>query len=357
MDHVHYSANNGLTWPCRCGARNGNFYATLKSFGVFIFLISILEGPIFVVLISSQNIGKLLVSILLLLILVTTYAITQILFITNESNTENVVPSSVNHLVNHRFHPICYFSIISIVSVLYFSIGLIGAGYTGVDMTSIDWFHACFELLGFILISTALVFPASLPEAGVKIPARVDKNNNDLRGSVEISVDKNPLTMSKNESKTDEEEAWKVSNDILGMTPANWYGTVPEKLNTEKRLIESLRVFNISGKYSSRLGTMAFLLGYLMEIVTLVAYFTMLPRSDIFNDWWRIYIMAALGFSFGCFVVFFGYSVNQLIHSTNSFACWQLFCQLIAIFFIVMGVIMKSLGEGNLITTFGNYSH
>jgi hypothetical protein len=33
----------------------------------------------------------------------------------------------------------------------------------------------------------------------------------------------------------------------------------------------------------------------------------------------------------------------------------QLFSQLMAIFMIVMGVIMFSLGEGNLITTFGNY--
>ena len=73
------------------------------------------------------------------------------------------------HLVNHRFHPVCYFSVISIASVIYFSIGLIGAGYTGVAMTRIDWFEACFQLLGLVLISIALVFPASFPEANVNI--------------------------------------------------------------------------------------------------------------------------------------------------------------------------------------------
>ena len=36
-------------------------------------------------------------------------------------------------------------------------------------MTRIDWFEACFQLLGLVLISIALVFPASFPEANVNI--------------------------------------------------------------------------------------------------------------------------------------------------------------------------------------------
>lgn len=305
--------SDGLTSPF--AFNDGKF---LKSTIIFVVLTGMTAFPILVVIFSSQDIGFLMLSILLLLITVTAYAITHILFIMKKN--PDFLPSTVSHLVNHRFHPVCYFSVISIASVIYFSIGLIGAGYTGVAMTRIDWFEACFQLLGLVLISIALVFPASFPEANVNII------------KTEAAVQSLP-------------EGFDDSNTILGMTPANWYGikTVQTTQTGPKDVIDSLRVFDISGNVSSILGTIVFLVGYFMEIAVVVAYLSMLSWSDIKETWWRIYIMTALilsGIFFVLFVITRGWK--------------QLFSQLMAIFMIVMGVIMFSLGEGNLITTFGN---
>ena len=314
--------SDGLTSPF--AFHDGTF---LKSTIIFVVLTGMTAFPILVVILSSQDIGFLMLSILLLLITVTDYAITHILFIMKMNPV--FLPSSVSHLVNHRFHPVCYFSVISIASVIYFSIGLIGAGYTGVAMTRVDWFEACFQLLGLVLISIALVFPASFPEANVKIIIKTEAGGNPTLPA-----------------------GFDGSNTILGMTPDNWYGikTVPTQAGQPptqtgppQEVIDSLRVFNISGNVSSILGTIVFLVGYFMEIAVVVAYLSMLSWSDIKETWWRIYIMTALilsGIFFVLFVITRGWK--------------QLFSQLMAIFMIVMGVIMFSLGEGNLITTFGN---
>ena len=296
---------DGLTWPFRLDK-------LLISVIVFILLLIFTIFPVFIFLFSSENIWQFLLSILLLLISVSDYAIIQAL-VTSKP------PASISYLVGRRYHPVYYFCIVSIVAVLYFSIGLIGAGYTGVSMTNMDWFYATFEIFGLIFMSVTFVLPGSIYEEGIKIAAPAE----------------NPV-------------ADVAAINALGMEPRQWYDT-RKSVSTQALLrIDTLQVFNLPGSTSWKLNLIFFYFGYALEVAEIIAYFALLPKDAKVDTWWKIYILVASISSFLSLVFFSG----QFLRKGPSEA--QLLSQMISLFMIVMAVIVLSLGRGNLITNFGD---
>ena len=372
---------DGLTWPFRLDK-------LLISVIVFILLLIFTTFPVFIVLYSSENIWQFLLSILLLLISVSDYAITQALMTSKP-------PASISYLVGRRYHPVYYFCIVSIVAVLYFSIGLIGAGYTGVSMTNMDWFYATFEIFGLIFMSLTFVLPGSIYEEGIKIadtdnpvaaanplaPAAYDPANRSINTLGKKASAANPLASAANPlaraanplasaanvaahrsintlgneaadaddaAKKNEASIKASSIKTLGMEPRQWYDT-RKSVSTQALLrIDTLQVFNLPGSTSWKLNLIFFYFGYALEVAEIIAYFALLPKDAKVDPWWKIYILVASISSFLSLVFFSG----QFLRKGPSEA--QLLSQMISLFMIVMAVIVLSLGRGNLITNFGD---
>ena len=386
---------DGLTWPFRLDK-------LLISVIVFILLLIFTTFPVFIVLYSSENIWQFLLSILLLLISVSDYAIIQAL-VTSKP------PASISYWVGRRYHPVYYFCIDSIVAVLYFSIGLIGAGYTGVSMTNMDWFYATFEIFGLIFMSLTFVLPGSIYEEGIKIadtdnpvaaanplaPAAYDPANRSINtlgkkasAANPLASAANPLARSANPlasaanvaahrsintlgneaanaddaddaAKKKKKEALIKARSIqtLGMEPRQWYDTRQSvstqalpRIDTRALLrIDTLQVFDLPGSTSWKLNLILFYFGYALEVAEIITYFALLPKDAKVDTWWKIYILVALISSFLSLVFFSGQSLSQ--GPSNAQA--QLLSQMFSLFMIIMAVIVLSLARGNLITNFG----
>lgn len=152
---------------------------------------------------------------------------------------------TISHTVAQRYHPVSYFCTISVASVLFYSMALIGGGFSN-PMSRLDWFYVSSEVIGFLLISLILVFPVSFFESQIFLQA----------------PDLSPFGADQPLEKE------------LGMRPANWYDTVQ---SGDNRYLSSLKVFNLSGKLSGALHAGCFVLGYILEFASLCVYFRNLP--------------------------------------------------------------------------------
>lgn len=302
---------NGLSWPFRCA----NATETFVSLTIFVLLTAFTAGPIVLILISAKDIAILLLAVLLFLVVVADYAVTQVCLI--------AIAPTISHTVAQRYNPVAYFCVISIQSVLYFSIGLIAAGFVNVPMTRIDWMYACLECLGLLMISLVLVFPASFFDSGVKVREGQPAGN--------------PF-------HDDDPEK------LFGMRPVNWYDTRASTTTLDTNRFNSLQVFNISGTTSGILHALVFFAGYIMEAFSLIYYFALKDRDQALGNWWRIYILVALVLSLISFVAFCicqGLMVFRIVHVSNYI---QLGLEVYAIFMMIMGVVLLSLSEGSLVS-------
>lgn len=212
--------NNGLSWPFRCS----NSTEILTSIFVFVVLLLLTAGPVLFIIISTTGVAVLLLTILLFLIVVSDYGMTQICLI--------AIAPTISHTVAQRYNPVAYFCVVSVASVNYFSVGLIGAGFAGQNMSPTDWFHACLQCLGLIVLSLVLIFPASFPDLGIKVLAGVPP---------------------RDQPHPEDPES------VFGMRPHNWFDTRPSVENEGINRINSLQVFNISGTTSGILHAIVFL--------------------------------------------------------------------------------------------------
>lgn len=305
----------GLSWPFRCA----NLTELTVSLVIFSLLTVFTCGPIVLVLITAKDVAILLVAILLFLVVIADYAVTQVCLI--------AIAPTISHTVAQRFNPVAYFCVISIQSVLFYAVGLIGAGFIGDPMSRTDWMHACLQCLGLVVISLVLVFPATFPLAGIKVK--------------EGEPAANPF-------HDDDPEK------VFGMRPVNWYDVRASTATANTNRFNSLQVFDISGNLSGNLHALVFFLGYGMEAFSLIYYFSWRDSDELLDTWWQVYILTALIISLICLLAFAicqGLLVFNLYHVSNQI---QLALEVYAIFMMIMGVVLLSLSEGSLVRKLKN---
>jgi hypothetical protein len=309
---------DGLSWPFR----SRNWGEVLTSILVFVILLCVTGGPIVFIIFASEDVALLLLAILLLLIFVANYAMTQVCLI--------AIAPSISHTVAQRYNPVAYFCVVSIASVLFFSVGLIGAGFVGQHMSGIDWVHACLQCLGLIVLSLVLIFPASFPDLGIKVRAPI------------VGAPTTPPF------SPDDPEI------VFGMRPENWYDTRPSVQDPMRNRVNTLQVFNISGKTSGILHGIVFFVGYFAEAASIITYLSLLHKGEKLDVWWKIYILVCLIVSIICFLSFCISQGLQLVGVMDVPKQLQLCFEVFAIFMMIMGVIVLSLAEGNLVHGFGS---
>ena len=311
---------NGLrgpcTWPCLIlpEGYTGLQRAIINFFTVVVILFNV--GCVAVVIGYTRGRDIFILGVLGCLFLNVDYAILQMWNV--------AIAGTISETVAQRYHPVAYYTIISLVSLLYFVIAVICFGFSN-PMSKKEWFYISFEVGGLFILSLVFVFPSVLHMK---------------RGGTQ-----NDLPQGE-------------SN--LGMAPANWYHseTMPQRANhvySAHTYFDHLKVFNLTEDGTTALHRGVFIVGWLLCAIAMAVFIWF----HGFDRVYKLFVMLCLCCS-GIFMLIFSvlrqYSnsyLDQLLifartggnapdAAHNEFI--DLVVEVWVIYFLVLGLVALSFG-------------
>ena len=228
------------------------------------------------------------------------------------------IAGTISGTVAQRYHPVAYYTIISLTALVYFVAALITFGFAN-PMSKMEWFYICFEVLGLVLLSLVLVFPATVH----------------MR-----------------------------SSDDLHMTPSNWFAS---EMIFNTTYFHYLMIFNVPMRFTDSLHGIAFFVGWLMCEAAMLVYIV----ENGLNLIYKKFVLICMSVSFIFMVIFLclRYYSNrrqsqELRRARNPEApapdpchdeLWDLVVEVMVVYALIFGLVGLSFGASDSLPFIVNF--